>query len=236
GYESLRIKLEQLDEIESGNLRVGVNPVIAHVYLSEVGARFLRDYPEVRISTSVRDASGLIDLMREGELDLMIGFERLFSLQKDLEITRLFEAAVPWWVRKGHPLLRKRKMAMGDFADYPIISQHLPPLYMERFVDLCLSAERDREVGSVSNAHLVDDYSVLCRMAVQSDAILLCPELHARAGSMADRLRRLEAPIEMPPATISAAWPTHPTPSPLATRFLGILQEEIEAVLGETGG
>ncbi|MGI9244814.1 MAG: LysR family transcriptional regulator [Verrucomicrobiales bacterium] len=235
GVESLRPKLAQIEVVDSGSLRVGVNPTIANSFLPRLGVRLLRDYPNVEISTTIRDASELVDLMRAGELDIIFGHERLFSVQRDLEVTHLYDLAIPWWARKEHPLFSKTRVTLRDFADFPVISQHLPALYREQFLDLRLAADRARKGGATIHAHQCDDYQVLCRMAVESDAILLAPVYDITAGLFADRLRRLPMTRQMPDAAVAAAVPLAPSPSPLAMRFLDLMREEIDATLAAVG-
>jgi DNA-binding transcriptional LysR family regulator len=201
-----------------------------------LGVRLMRDYPEVEISTTIRDASSLIELMRAGELDIIFGYERLFAMQKDLEVKHLYEVAIPWWARKDHPLFRKARVTLRDFANYPVISQHLPALYREEFLDLRHAAERSRTGGATIHAHQCDDYNVLCRMAAESDAILPCPAYVITLGPFAGRLCRLPVSRKMPGASVAAALPRMPTPSPLQKRFLELMQEEMDAALAEVDG
>jgi len=120
---------------------------------------------------------------------------------------------------------------VADFARFPIISQSLPPLYRERFLDLCVLAEKSHGTRPVIHAHQCDDYSVLRQIAMNSDAILLCPEVNILACGFEGRLSRLPVPLQMPNAVISAAMSARP--SPLAHEFLRVLQEDVEATLSE---
>ncbi len=229
GVESIKPKLAQLDAIDHGSLRVGLNPTIADTLLPKLGARFITEHPNVRITTVIGNVTRLMKLMADGELDLIIGLDAVLKKDKSLEVISLLETEALWWVRRGHPLLTKGGVSLSDFVNYSLLSQYLPEFYEDHFHGLC--QEDGVEMEAIHRAHECDDYRALYLMATESDAILLSHAFISNNDYFTDQLCRLHTRQQMPNAHFSIALPLQPTPSPLARRFVDILKEETALML-----
>ena len=226
GVESIKPKLAQLDTIDHGSLRVGLNPTVADSLLPKMGARFIKEYPNVRITTEIGNVARLMKLMADGELDLIIGLDGVLEKQRSLEVISLLETEALWWVRKGHPLLSKDSVGLAEFVDYPLLSQYLPPVYEDSLHELC--QQDGMRLDSIKQAHQCDDYRALYLMATQSDAILLAHAFISNNDYFTDKLCQLPTRQQMPNAHFSVALPLQPIPSPLARRYVEILKQETD--------
>lgn len=233
GFDSIAPKLAQLDNITEGNLRVGLAPGVADLLMPTVTARLISDYPSIELSVTIESADKLTAELQQQELDLIIAFENHFIGQKNIKVSRIFPIHPAWWVRKSHPLLQNEKVNMEDINGFPVLSQRLETIYQIRLEEILRAADltrRRRVAISQSNS-----YRLLCETALQSDAILLAPQLNIYHGKHAADLRRLHLPIDMPNGWFSAAYPLIPSPSPLALRFIDVVREEAEAIIEEVG-
>ncbi|MFQ3225717.1 MAG: DNA-binding transcriptional LysR family regulator [Lentimonas sp.] len=229
GVESIKPKLAQLDAIEYGSLRVGLNPTIADTLLPKIGTRFITEYPKVRITTVIGTVTRLLNLLADGELDLIIGLNGVLEKERGIEMISLVETEALWWVRKHHPLLSKEEVSFADFVNYPYLSQHLPPAYKDYLHELC--QQDGVHLDSISQGHQCDDYRALYLMATQSDAILLSHAFISHNDYFTDKLCQLQTRQQMPKAQFSVALPIQPIPSPLARRYVEILKEETDLIV-----
>jgi len=113
-------------EPEHAPLRIGVLPTVAPSFLPRVLGPLLAQRPglEVRVGTG-RNAQ-LIEQLRAGEVDAVIGRLADPELMRGLSFEHLYAEPVVIVVRPRHPLLRAkaRRGARLDVARYPCV---LPP-------------------------------------------------------------------------------------------------------------
>ena len=230
GVELIKPKLAQLDSIGHGSLCVGLNPTVADTLLPKIGSRFITEYPNVSITTVIGSVERLMNLMADGELDLLVGLDGVLEKERSIEVISLIETEALWWVRKNHPLLSKEEVGFADFMNYPFLSQYLPPVYEDYLYESC--KQEGVHLDSIQQAHQCDDYRALYLMATQSDAILLAHAFISNNDYFTDKLCQLHTRQQMPNAQFSVALPIRPIPSPLARRYVDILQEETDLMVG----
>jgi DNA-binding transcriptional LysR family regulator len=230
-FDGLGARIEDLDGLETGSLRVGVGVPVTQRLLPRLGKRLLRDLPSVELSTRISDVTRLLPDLLGGKLDVVIAAEAPLLLQRDLEVVPVYRDEATWFVREGHPLLAKRRPALADFAGFPLITQHLPHYFEESVDDIRRAAAR--KGGRTVRAHRVDDYHLLEEMAAGSDAILLAPLGNVLDGPFGTSLRRVRFPAALPELAFAAALPRSPSPTPLARRFVAIAREEGSALRKE---
>ena len=229
GFEGIGSRLGQLADLSLGHLRVGISPAVAEVFLPQVGARFLREHPDTSMETRMGHATELLGWLVGRELDVVVAHHRPFALHGGLSITPLYFEEVSFWVRKRHALANRKDAGIGDLVDYPVISQHLPGLFAQEFEELCRSASRARSGDRVNHAQRCTSYSILLRLALDSDAVLLAADQTVSASPWANDLVRLPVP-SMGTVQFSAATLRSPSPPPLARRFIEVMREACEDV------
>jgi DNA-binding transcriptional LysR family regulator len=108
----------------SGRVRIGAQPVAIPTLINAVLQRVRADMPGLVVMVTEGTNEMLLPALARDELDLVLG--RLFADIKPAvyESESLYEEQVRLVVRKKHPLLRKRTLAMGDLADMQWV---LPP-------------------------------------------------------------------------------------------------------------
>ena len=116
-------ELESLKGREIGRISVGAMPLSRARVLPTAVAAFHARYPEVQISIAEGAFGDLIEPLRDGELDLMIGALRNPSPGADIEQKPLFFDRPAIVARKGHPLAGTVPNIL-DLASYPWV---MPP-------------------------------------------------------------------------------------------------------------
>ena len=233
GFDSIAPKLAQVADIASGSLRVGLAPGVADLLGAGVMARLISDYPSVELSITIETADILSKQLQLQQLDLIVAYESSFIGQENLKIYRICSIDPGWWVRKNHPLLENKTIKMNEISAYPLLAQHLEPLYHNRLEEVLRTA--DLTGGRRVSISQCNSYRLLCETALRSDAILLAPQLNYLSGNYARDLRQLNLPVDMPKGWFSAAHQLLPSPSPLALRFIEIIKEEAVAIVSKVG-
>ncbi len=122
--------------IETRRIAIGAMPLARARLLPKAIAAFNRRYPEVGVVVAEGSHAELIEPLRDGELDLLIGALRAGGSGEDLVQQPLFDDRPVVIARAGHPLAAPDIAAM---AAYPwIIAAHGAPLraqWHQMFVD-----------------------------------------------------------------------------------------------------
>ena len=114
-----------------GSVVIGAMPLCRALILPAAIARFTRDYPGTMIDVVEGSWRELVDPLRDGVLDLMIGALRPAAppdcVQVPLMVDRLAVIG-----RAGHPLARVKRPSLDQLAGYPwIVGQPGTPLRLQ---------------------------------------------------------------------------------------------------------
>jgi LysR family transcriptional regulator, regulator for genes of the gallate degradation pathway len=116
-------ELEGLKGREVGRIAIGAMPLSRARVLPAAVAAYHARFPDMRIAISEGAFGELIEPLRDGEIDLMVGALRDPPPGDDIEQQPLFEDRPVILARKGHPLSR-RAPDIAKLADYPWV---VPP-------------------------------------------------------------------------------------------------------------
>lgn len=123
-------ELEALRGLETGTISIGAMPLCRARLLPKAVAQFHKAYPESEIRIVEGSHAELIEPLRDGELDLLIGALRDPSPGDDVEQQPLFEDHPVVIGRRDHPL-REERSDLEKLASYPwIIAAPGTPLRM----------------------------------------------------------------------------------------------------------
>jgi DNA-binding transcriptional LysR family regulator len=107
----LEVGLSEIDAlrgVETRRLRIGAMPLSRAKVLPSVVTAFMRRHPEVKISVIEGSRAELIEPLRAGALDFMVGALRQPLLENDLVQRTLFADRPMVIGRRGHPLAGKK--------------------------------------------------------------------------------------------------------------------------------
>lgn len=113
-------ELAALKGHETRSIVIGAMPLSRARVLPAAVSRFLRRRPGVRITILEGSRTELVDPLRNGAIDMMVGALRQPLLEADFEQAALFDDRPVVIARAGHPLAGTRP-SMADLALYPWI-------------------------------------------------------------------------------------------------------------------
>ncbi len=129
--EAAFAELEQLRGREIGRISIGAMPLSRARVLPAAVAAFYSRFPDVRIAIIEGSFGELIEPLRDGEIDIMIGALRDPSPGADIEQQPLFNDRPAIIARTGHPLAGKTP-EIAEMANYPwVVSQPGTPLHLQ---------------------------------------------------------------------------------------------------------
>lgn len=110
---------DELGAIESGTagrVHVGVLVAAAPVLLPRAIARFKAEFPEVTVAVQEGTLPLLLPLLREGDLDLVVGRLSSEVTASGMALEALHPEPMRVVVRAGHPLIRRRRPGLRQLA------------------------------------------------------------------------------------------------------------------------
>src|SRR4029453_11647000 len=110
---------------QRGRLRVGSVPGALPELLAPALAAYKKQHPRVAVSVLVETSDVMLGLLERGDADLVLGRPTEGHFEDELEIRPLLGEPQVAVVRAGHPLLKKRTLALEDLVHWPWILQ--PP-------------------------------------------------------------------------------------------------------------
>lgn len=113
--------LAQMDRSQRMRLTLGVLPTAAGTILPRAVAAFQDRYPESAFRVITGPSDFLLDQLRSGAVDLVIGRMADPDRLHGLSFQVLYAEAVVFLARAGHPLTRKADFAPSDIVAYPLI-------------------------------------------------------------------------------------------------------------------
>lgn len=119
-------ELRHLQSGSAGQVRIGVLPVAAPVLVPRAVIRMQRDAPRTAVVLHEATADRLLPMLRDGQLDLVVGTLPPASLSSGLEVLVLHEGeGVHVVTGVHHPLAKRERVRATDIERYPLI---IPPL------------------------------------------------------------------------------------------------------------
>jgi LysR family pca operon transcriptional activator len=102
-------------------VRIGALPTVSTRIMPRAMTLFLTEKTGSRVKIMTGDNAVLMEQLRIGDLDLVVG--RLASPEKmtGLSFEHLYSEQVVFTVRVGHPLLDGKRSIFEGFADYPVL-------------------------------------------------------------------------------------------------------------------
>src|SRR5690606_11384318 len=99
----------------TGLLRLGAGPIAAADLLPEICSAFLRRAPGVKIDVQVASGPTLLDLLRHGQLDIVLG---LTPRDDDLVTLPIAKDAVVVAAIASHPVFAERRITLASLVPH----------------------------------------------------------------------------------------------------------------------
>lgn len=119
--ENLRTLRDDYLEREIGTLTIATTHTYARYVLPRVIERFIKRYPDVHLGLQQGNPTQICEAVETEQADVAIGTE---AMRPFANLVRLpcFPIARSVIAKKGHPILRAKKLTLQEIARYPIIA------------------------------------------------------------------------------------------------------------------
>ena len=193
-------------------LRIGVCPASLEWRLAAPLERLLALHPSVRLDVNGASFERMVQQLRNGAVDVALGFDAAFSVWSDLRRHSLGPASndATLFVRQGHPLLDRLAFAISDLADFDFIS----PSDSRPYGEVIRKLYENQGIDWQRRLHVVDYFPIVHRIVAKSDAIGVVVKAHGHSPAFQQRFVTLDAINLFPQAplccAVRAAWEPKP--------------------------
>jgi len=214
----IRREVAQLQSLSIGSLALGLGPFAASMLGRPALSDMLRLHPQLSVRVELAETNELAERLHRRKLDLFIADTRELKKHAGLQIKRLPNVAVSFYVAPGHPLVARPQVDLDQAMAYPLASPQLPGSVDAYFQQQ--SGRSDRAVFSV----VCDDLGTLRHLAETAQAVILVPDF-AVADARLPGLARLSMK-KMPEMKThySIVMPAQGSLSPAALAFSALVQ------------
>ena len=148
-------EVASVNGIDAGRVVIGSLPLSRHFVLPEAINAFAARYPGVTVQVTEAPYNELLQGVRYGEIDCMIGALRDPLAVDDVFQEALFSASLCVAARSDHPLVGKKKLAAADLAAYPWVVPARGTPTRDRFDALFAKHKLGLPAGLVESGSLV---------------------------------------------------------------------------------
>ena len=121
-YDCLKEDLSELQGLQRGRLRIAAPFTTLYHLVPETLKEYIIQFPYVELTILDRSQQVVIELVRNGDIDL--GFTLESEVPKDLSLLRWKRVETVLMVPVGHPLAEAERVTLRQIAKYSLI---LPP-------------------------------------------------------------------------------------------------------------
>lgn len=175
----------------SGQIRIGMGSGPGALVMTKLLQHIAIHYPHLHIEVARGKTGMLIESLRARKLDALIINARSMKPSQDLKMEIIYETPGAFMVRKGHPLLKLKKVTIDDIRKYPIastaLSEETEKTIIERYgKDANLDNLVNIKCSEISSLVEVSQHSNTILLAIRNSAleleeINLTPSLDATA-------------------------------------------------------
>ncbi len=198
-----------------GTLTIGVLPTIAPYLLPEVMARFMEKFSGVEIVVQEDTTAQLLKLAHGYEIDFALASQPIRD--ERLEVKALFSEELLLALPPGHPLTRKRTVAVADLDGERLIVMKEGHCLGDQVLGFCDRLDMKSRI-SFRSAQL----ETIQALVFSGLGISLIPAMAARVEREdLPEYRPLQSP--RPERKIVAVWPKQRPPGRAANEFLKLV-------------
>ena len=189
----------------------------------EFPRKTLRHQP--RCSEAWRKFERTAEQLRNGSIDVALGFDAAFSEVAEFKREQLAPLRTTFFVRKEHPLLAKEAVTAADLAQHHFISPSESRPYRALIRDIYES----QGVDAQTRIHIVDFFPIAKRMVASSDAIGVIALPYTETDAFRRRFSVIPYLETFPLAPLCCAIRARWEPKPPIKAFLKACRETLAA-------
>lgn len=208
-----------MTSLDSGELRLGVGPIVEQLMLPQVLSRFLETTGDVSVSIVAEDDQTLLKLFADAELDIIVG--PFSASEQSTDHIRGFEMVsdhIVAVVRASHPLCGE-PITESVLTQYPLISPKAQGTVRGQNIP-----------AGFNNLKIVsDNYDSLRSLTLSSDAICMGPRAVFATQVQSGDLVELPLPLSIEwKSALLVKRETYTTP--LARHMVGLFESVAKEV------
>lgn len=219
---SLERNIALMRNVELGKLQFGVGPVPGYVLLPRILSVTARERPRLNVFAQVQSAAKLVELLLAEQIEFLIADSGQIAGYRGLEVQALCQHYGGLFVRRDHPLARRRKIKIADLADYPLASPAVEGLVVNQLI-----RNKAGDTAQWLGHFVCEDIAALKIIGLESDAVLMLSDLALQSECQAGDFIRI-SPIDIDQEwsiTLAVAFLSGRTPSPLAVQLVGQMKD-----------
>lgn len=190
--DDARTKRDSRDRV----LRIGIAPPSLEGLMNRTIRHLVLNHEAVRVQLRGTPFEAGMQLLRQGDLDALIGPSHPLSPQTGLRSEPLPPLRACIFARKGHPLTG-RPLQGRDIAAYPIITPDLSGPHVEPILDILENLE-DEPLRSL---HMLENFPMAAGIIERSDAVGTVSVTYVQSQAFRTRFEALDfdmgAPVPM---------------------------------------
>lgn len=188
--EQARAEVCALSGGDRGRTVIGAMPLARSLLVPTAILEFAADYPEHTVSILDGPYESMLDALRKGAADVLIGALRNPVPYADVVQERLFDDPLAIIVRMDHPLARRKRPTRRDLARFAWIAPRTGSPLRRQFDELFRSAKMAAPAGVIECNSLVAARTML----LASDRVMLLSAHQVHHELMTHQLAALPHP------------------------------------------
>ena len=176
-----------------GDIAFGVGPFPAATFLPPLLIDLRREHPDVNVRVEIGNWELLVKRLLEEDIEFFVADTRDLPANALLHIASLRTEPGGFYVRRGHPLARRRSVPIREVWRHGVVTVRIPHAVRTLLLRLL-----DAEPGTPLPLALeCDNLHVLRTVAMQSESVLAAPHAAVAGEVAAGSLKPLHVP-ELP--------------------------------------
>jgi DNA-binding transcriptional LysR family regulator len=168
-------RINLLAGLETGSLKVALGPLPTAMSAYPAAGALMSKHPNLRISFQSTAWREVTQAVVDKKVDLGIAELSGAALDDSLQTEMVGQHRAYFCCRAGHPILRKRAIALKDLLQYPWATTRLPPRHAATLPrDTGRAGYIDSFSGDFVPAIDVGTPTILGHLVVHSEVLLLC--------------------------------------------------------------
>jgi DNA-binding transcriptional LysR family regulator len=236
---ALQREIQQLADLEAGELVVGAGPFSAAISVGRAMTHLLAKHPQLRARVTCFDPDQVVRDVLAGRCDLGVA-----DLGTSIRDARLHHEPLPshpiyLFVRPDHPLAGRDGLRLADVLAFPVVGSRVRGAIAARLPAEVPAGHFDPDTGDFLPSITVDSVDLGRRIAASTAAILPAVLGMVEADLREERLVQLAFHEPWIQTSYGFFWRRDRTPSPAMRAFveqLQVVESELVAAEAVTPG
>lgn len=131
--DDLKRDIALIKGLDTGELDVGVGPIVAQTWIPDVLAGLLAAHPNFRVRIAGQDWWDLPAALRERHIEIGVGELDFGSEEPDIVIEPLPRRPIRFYCRAGHALTAAKTLTVKEIGEFSLVSAKMPKRALEFF-------------------------------------------------------------------------------------------------------